>query len=78
LQFAIVATYAVGNSPSGVAFDGNNIWVTNNGSSSVSKLRASDGTLLGTFTVGTTPWGVAFDGINIWVVNGGSDSVNRL
>ena len=51
----------------GVAFDGANIWVTNYGSGNVTRLRASNGAVLGTFTVGTNPYGVAFDGANIWV-----------
>ncbi|HTD23717.1 MAG TPA: hypothetical protein VK738_13750 [Terriglobales bacterium] len=61
------ASFAVGNSPEGVAFDGANIWVANNNGNTVSKLRASDGAVLGTFAVGLSPYGVAFDGANIWV-----------
>ena len=38
----------------GIAFDGVNIWVANYGSNNVSKLRASDGALLGTYAVGST------------------------
>jgi DNA-binding beta-propeller fold protein YncE len=49
-----------------VAFDGANIWVANNVSNNVTKLRASDGSNRGTFTVGNNPQGVAFDGANIW------------
>jgi len=70
------ANFSVGNNPHGVAFDGVNIWVANNGS--VTKLRASDGTNLGTFAVGTNPNGVAFDGANIWVANTGSNNVTKL
>jgi hypothetical protein len=33
------ATVTVGTSPCGAAFDGTNIWVTNNGSGTVSKIR---------------------------------------
>ena len=62
-------TFSVGNSPFGVAFDGANIWVANAGSNYVTKLRASDGAVLGTFTVGSVPTGVAFDGANIWVTS---------
>ena len=51
------------------AFDGANIWVTNSDSDSVTKLRASDGAVLGNFKVGKAPDGVAFDGTNIWVTN---------
>ncbi|NUQ47215.1 MAG: hypothetical protein HUU22_14420, partial [Phycisphaerae bacterium] len=71
-------TFAVGSNPYGVAFDGANIWVTNSGSSNVTKLRASDGAYLGTFAVGSTPLGVAFDGANIWVANYFSNNVTKL
>ncbi len=72
------ADFPVGNSPYGVAFDGANIWVTNNGSNDVTKLRASDGTNLGTFPVGSGPEGVALDGANVWVANLGSSNVTKL
>ncbi|WP_303855921.1 YncE family protein, partial [Salinicola salarius] len=49
-----------GTWPNGVAFDGENIWVTNNFDDTVTKLRASDGDLQGTFNVGDGPYGVAF------------------
>jgi hypothetical protein len=61
-------TFAVGLAPVGVAFDGANIWVANNASSTVSKLRASDGATLGTFSV--YAYMLAFDGANIWATNG--------
>jgi len=44
----------------------------------VTKLRASDGTVLGTFSVGSQPIGVAFDGANIWVANQLSNNVTKL
>jgi DNA-binding beta-propeller fold protein YncE len=68
----------VGTGPEGIAFDGANIWVTNWTSNNVTKLRASDGAILGTFAVGSSPTGIAFDGANIWVVNVGSNSVSKL
>ena len=71
-------TFAVRHLPIGVAFDGANMWVANEGSGNVTKLRASDGKLLGTFSVGSCPYGVAFDGANIWVTNFCSDSVSKL
>ena len=49
--------FAVGSFPTGICFDGANIWVTNAGSDTVTKLRASDGALLGTFAVGGVPRG---------------------
>jgi hypothetical protein len=73
-----VTAFAVGTSPTGVAFDGANIWVANAGSTNVTKLRASDGANLGTFAVGINPYGVAFDGANIWVANAGDNTVTKL
>jgi DNA-binding beta-propeller fold protein YncE len=72
------APFTVGANPVAVAFDGANIWVTNIASNNVTKLHASDGSLVGTFTVGTNPTGVAFDGANIWVANHGSANVTKL
>jgi len=57
----------VGNAPLGIAFDGANMWIANLGGSSVTKLRASDGAVLGTFGTPPSPYGVAFDGADIWV-----------
>jgi len=64
--------------PHGIAFDGANIWVTNSGSNSVSRLRAADGLLSGTYKVGSGPEGIAFDGTNIWVANSKSNNVMKL
>jgi DNA-binding beta-propeller fold protein YncE len=68
--------------PYGIVFDGANIWVTNTGDNTVTKLRATDGVLLGTFQAGTNPgtpaYEVAFDGANIWVTNGSANTVTEL
>jgi hypothetical protein len=78
----LTATFGAGSLslPSAVAFDGANIWVTNDGSNSVAKLRASDGALLGNFGVAAGADYVAFDGANIWVTNGSivSPSITKL
>ena len=55
-------SFKVGKEPNDVAFDGQNLWVTNGGDDTVTKLRPSDGTVLGTFSVGSQPYGIAFDG----------------
>ncbi len=74
----LATSFKVGKNPYGIAFDGANMWVTNNSDNTVSKLRASDGATLGTFTVGDSPIGVAFDGANIWVVNSFPNTVSKL
>src|ERR1700693_2793442 len=85
LQIAILHWYNASpttqisvSAPVGMAFDGANIWVANQTTNAVTKLRASDGTNLGTFAVGNNPQGVAFDGANIWAANGGSTTVTKL
>lgn len=52
-----------------------NVWIANNGSSTVTELRASDGTPLGTFNTGVGPCGLAFDGVNIWAANAGDGTI---
>ena len=75
---AYESQFSVGSGPSGVAFEGANIWVTNALDNSVTKLQASTGAILGAFNVGTYPSGVAFDGANIWVTNFNSNNVTKL
>src|SRR5215469_8371454 len=50
-------TFAIGNSPIGIAYDGANMWTANSRDSSVTKLRGADGAKLGTFAVGQGPVG---------------------
>ena len=71
-------TFELTDTGIGAAFDGENIWVANNHMNTVTKMRASDGTVLGTFAVGAAPQSVAFDGANIWVGNLNSNEVTKL
>ncbi len=75
---AVVGTYSVGTNPYGVAFDGTNIWVANQTSSSVTKLLASSGAVVGTYTLGAGGSGVLFDGANIWVTNFSGNTVIKM
>lgn len=65
---ANLGTFAVGNAPLGIAFDGAHMWVANHANNSASELSLS-GTTIGRYSVGNDPWGVAFDGAHIWVAN---------
>ena len=58
-----------GTNPSGIVFDGHEIWVANEAAHSVTKLRLTDGAILATARVGQNPQQLAFDGTNIWVTN---------
>ena len=74
------ATFAVGVEPTGVAFDGANIWVTNYSSNTVTELAAATGAVVNTYNPGTLsdPAGIAFDGANIWVANAAANNVSKL
>src|SRR5215813_7934000 len=64
--------------PSAIAFDGANMWIANLNDNTVTKLRASDGALMGTFSVGRRPDGLAYDGANMWVANRDDSTVAKL
>ena len=73
-----ITTFAGFNKPFSICSDGANIWVTNWGSNNVTKLRSSDGTILGTYNVGTKPLGICLDDSSVWVANWGSKNVTKL
>src|SRR4029077_9341679 len=72
------ASFAVGTTPKGIAFDGTSLWVANSGSNNVTKLDPATGSVLHTTPVGTSPSALAFDGTRIWVANSGSNTVTRV
>ena len=78
----VYTMFPVGKEPVGIVFDGASIWTANSGDNTVTKLQASDGTVLGTFSSGGgQPNGLTFDGANIWVpsaVSQGNGSVYKL
>ncbi len=68
----------VGSSdPTGVVFDGSNIWITDANVGTIVKLDSA-GSILQTVTVGAAPYFPAFDGANIWIPNNFSNSVTVL
>jgi hypothetical protein len=58
--------------PSGMAFDGAHMWITN-GAGSVTEVNTSDGSLVRTLSGGhygfDIPWGITFDGTHLWIAN---------
>jgi YVTN family beta-propeller protein len=62
----------------GIAFDGTNVWVTNNGSNTVSKIQPSTMTVLATYSTGSQPYGIVFDGVTMWVSNQGSGTITGI
>ena len=73
---AAIITTAV--APTGIVFDGTNIWITNNGEGSVTELNAATDTVVNSYPVGEDPVGIAFDGTNIWVANSGDGTATEL
>jgi hypothetical protein len=75
---AILQTVTVETNPVIPVFDGTNIWVPNNGSNSVSVVRASSGAVLQTLTVNglSGPVAAAFDGERVLVTNKIGNSVS--
>lgn len=73
-----VDPFAVASTPAALVFDGTNIWVANQKTNNVTKLRASDSANLGNFPAGIYPVDVAFDGANIWVTNRDGNTVTEL
>jgi hypothetical protein len=71
-----LGTTDVGNAPQLVASDGADLWVANSLGDSVSRVRASDGELLGTWTGATRAWGVLVAMGRVFVT--GSTSPGRL
>jgi hypothetical protein len=64
-----------------MACDGANIWIISynqsDNSNAVTKMRTSDGTLVGTYPLasGETWWGISFDGVKMWITQTGAHSV---
>src|SRR5579862_9050065 len=63
------ATFPVGSGPTGVAFDGANIWVTNESDGTATVLLASNGQKTSTISGIGSPYGLAFDGAYMWVAD---------
>ena len=61
--------------PTGLVYDGTNMWVTDGGDQMLKKLDAN-GNIVLPVSVGNAPSHPAFDGTNIWVPNGNSASVS--
>ena len=66
-----------GSGPQALLFDGTNIWTSNYGDNTVSKLDQY-GIWHSTFPVGNLPFGLAFDGNSIWVANNSDSTVTQL
>ncbi len=67
----------IGNRAEAIAFDGTNMWVAGQYSSTVTKVTPSGATTTYSGT-GSNPTGIAFDGTNMWTANYGGYSVSKI
>jgi YVTN family beta-propeller protein len=79
---SLIASHPTGLLANGLAFDGVSIWAANQdifGGGSVTRIRASDGEVLGETSFGTIePTGILFDGTSIWLSDQAFGRVHRL
>ena len=72
-----VTKFPVGREPSGLAYDGEHMWVVNAADNTVTHMRR-DGGLFGSFGVGERPVAVTYGGGYVWVANRDSNTVTQL
>jgi hypothetical protein len=76
---SVGSTVAVGTNPQGVATENANVWITNTGSNTVTKLSAFIGSgIQATVNVGANPVGILFDYSSMWVANTGTNSLSKI
>ena len=72
-------TASLGNSPRGIAFDGQRIWTANLGSPGSVSIVTLNPLSVSTITTGfSAPEGIAFDGTNMWVTDTGDGNLKKL
>ena len=80
----VVRTIVVGdteyddNPVLGIASNGTDVWVANDGANTVTELDAATGTAVQTVGVGRGPDGVSINGTHVWVSNWEGSTVTEL
>ena len=74
----VLGMTTVGDNPNGVRADGRDVWVANQNSGTVSRVRASDGRLLETWSGATTPFSVLVAMGQVLVTGNGSGRLYRI
>ena len=55
----------------GTAFDGQHLWITDNGAGLITEINAADGSLVKVINANGLPQNGAFDGVHVWVTTFG-------
>jgi len=71
-------TFPVGQLPTDLTFDGEYVWVVNNGDGTVMRLRQSDGAIKATYPTDPLRGDILFDGTSIWVTCFNSNTVDKI
>ena len=70
---------APGPSPCGLAWDGKQLWVADDGTDTIYQLNPTDGSIISSFkTPGDQPRGLAFDGTHLWYADNGTQKLQKL
>jgi YVTN family beta-propeller protein len=69
---------SVGNNPSALAFDGNTLWVANQGDDTVQGIDVATGSVGPTIVTGRQPVALLHDGQQLWVANAGDRTLQRI
>lgn len=70
---------SIGDVPTGLAFDGTNIWSIDNGLDELHKIDPNTYRIVETFdTPESIPTGLAFDGQHLWLVDNGTDLIYQI
>jgi YVTN family beta-propeller protein len=75
---AVADTIPVGSEPLALAVGGGEVWVTNSGDGTITRIDPAKGDAGRPIRVGERPAGVAIGGGSVWVANSGSGMVSRL
>ena len=82
LSIGTMTTYTgTGAAPSGIAFDGTNMWTANPRGYSVTKITPTGSVTTYTYPysgIDTSPNSIAFDGTNMWTANYAGHSVTKI
>jgi hypothetical protein len=73
-----LASITMGSNPTQVEFDGTDLWVANRGTTTVMRVRPSDGKILGTWTGATVPHAIVAAMGRIFVAAGPSSTPGSL
>jgi YVTN family beta-propeller protein len=74
----VIASTGVGSQPTAVTVTGTDVWVTNSGEATVSRINTAANAVVQTVRVGNVPVAIASGPSGVWVANQGDNTVDRI